>query len=294
MPSDSQPLSLVVTADDFGIGVQTSRGIIQAHLQGPVTATSVMVVTGKHIEDSVPLLADAPRLDLGLHLVLTQAGHRPLVAKKSSGLIDRQGNFLSNRRLWIRSLLGRLNAAGVAEEIAAQAELFQKLIGRRPDYVDGHHHAHQLPAIRQALASLVRTIRTLPGITRITREPPEIRKNVPTSRSRRRAANYLGNQAGPYFSERGVWANDFYFGMISDEDLKSPFPWEVYLRNLPQIGVVEWVVHPGLEDATLTGRDSYIKQRPVELGALTGKDGVAKWEFLRGRLARKSALAAKK
>ena len=39
-------LALIVTADDFGLGPATSEGIIRAHLEGPVTATSMMVVTG--------------------------------------------------------------------------------------------------------------------------------------------------------------------------------------------------------------------------------------------------------
>ena len=51
------PLAVVVTADDFGIGRLTSEGIIQAHLHGPVTATSLMTITADHVLASVPLIA---------------------------------------------------------------------------------------------------------------------------------------------------------------------------------------------------------------------------------------------
>src|SRR3954451_14933165 len=84
--------SLVVTADDFGIGRKTSEGIIKAHLHDPVTATSLMAITGDHVRASVPLLADAPNLDVGLHLVLTNCGEKPLMARESSGLLARDGS----------------------------------------------------------------------------------------------------------------------------------------------------------------------------------------------------------
>jgi predicted glycoside hydrolase/deacetylase ChbG (UPF0249 family) len=290
MTSESQPLSLVVTADDFGIGLQTSRGIIQSHLKGPVTGTSVMVITGKHVEESIPLLAEAPNLDVGLHLVLTKCGHCPLVATQSSGLTDKEGNFLTNKKLWISAMLGKIKSAAVAEEIVAQAEKFEKLLGKRPAYVDAHHHAHQLPGIRQALIGVTRTVRLLPPLTRVTIEPPDIRKNVPTSRLRRRAANWLGTRAASAFSAGKIKTNDFYFGMLSEEDLKQSFPWENYLHNLPKQGVVEWVVHPGMSDPTLAGRDSYQIERTLELEALTSQEGIKHWDHLRPALARKSAV----
>ena len=59
--------SLIVTADDFGFGVPTSRGIIRAHQAGVVTSTSLMVVTGEHAKASIPLLEHAPKLEVGLH-----------------------------------------------------------------------------------------------------------------------------------------------------------------------------------------------------------------------------------
>ncbi len=100
---------MVVTADDFGIGLKTSQGIIQAHLRGPVTATSLMSITGDHVRSSIPLLADAPNLDVGLHVVLTSCGEKAVVARESSGLVDKDGYFFSNGKLWIKALTGRLN-----------------------------------------------------------------------------------------------------------------------------------------------------------------------------------------
>jgi predicted glycoside hydrolase/deacetylase ChbG (UPF0249 family) len=285
----STQLRLVVTADDFGIGRRTSEGIIDAHLHGPVTATSVMVVTGEHLESSLPLLADAAKLEVGIHLVLTRCGHRPLKAKKSSGLCDEDG-FVTNGRLWLKAFAGRLERSAVVEEIAAQAELFRKLLGRAPAYVDAHHHAHQLPTIRDALVEVIASGLLAP-ITRKTIEPAQMLRRAVGARRNRRAAHLLGKRAAKKFSQSKIWSNDFYFGMLDAAALRREFPWRHFLDQMPDSGVVEWVVHPGYPDESLSGRDSYCAQRAVELRALTDPAIAHHWEKLRSCLAQKSALA---
>jgi predicted glycoside hydrolase/deacetylase ChbG (UPF0249 family) len=283
------PLSLIVTADDFGIGRNTSQGIIRAHLEGPVTATSMMTITGDHVRRSIPLLEQAPNLEVGLHLVLTRCGEKPVMARQSSGLVDRDGEFFSNGKLWTRAFTRKLDINGVADEIAAQTELFHKLMGRPPAYVDGHHHAHQLPIVRDALLRVMEHD-LLPRITRVTLEPVKIRRKVGSVRLKRKAARFLGKQAAKYFSTRWVWSNDGFFGMLGRGDLRRPFPWQKYLKNLPEEGAIEWVVHPGEEDETLIDRDDYRAARVKELHALTSPQGVKAWEHLRGFLGRKSDL----
>jgi chitin disaccharide deacetylase len=283
------PLALVVTADDFGIGVETSRGIIRAHKQGPVTATSLMTITGEHVRSSVGLLAEAPDLDVGLHVVLTNCGHPPLVAGPSSGLVGRDRHFLSNGQLWRNAFTGRLNRAAVAEEIAAQAELFHQLLGRRPMFVDGHHHAHQLPIIRDALLEVIQQ-GLLPRVTRTTIESPKMIRRVPSAVVKRLAANFLGRRASPIFRSHGFFTNDYYFGMLSPHLLQQNFPWQPFLDHFPNSGVIEWVVHPGMLDDSLIGRDDYRAGRVKELESLTNPQGIKSWEHLRQNLTRKSLL----
>ena len=287
------PFSLIVTADDFGIGRKTSEGIIRAHLHGPVTAASLMTITGDHARASVPLLAEAPNLDVGLHLVLTRCGEKPIMARPSSGLVDRYGEFLTNGKLWIKAFTGKLDQVGVADEIAAQTELFHKLVGRAPDYVDGHHHAHQLPIVREALLDVM-AADLLPRVTRVTTEASSIEWKVGSAKIRRMAARFLGRQAADRFLKGWVWNNDSFFGMLSAGDLRRAFPWDRYLKALPETGVIEWVVHPGLPDETLAGRDDYNAARSIELEALISEAGVKKWEHLRPHLARKSIVHKKR
>jgi predicted glycoside hydrolase/deacetylase ChbG (UPF0249 family) len=289
MQRQEAALAVVVTADDFGIGVKTSEGIIQAHRNGPVTATSLMTITEDHVARSVPLLADAPELDVGLHLVLTHCGHRPLAAKKSSGLVGRDGFFHSNGRLWMKSFSDGLNKAAVVEEISAQAEMFRRLLGRAPSYVDCHHHAHELPTIREAIVEVISS-GLLPAITRTTIEPPGVWRNVRGVRMKRMAAGMIGRRAAELFAAHHICSNDYFLGMISAADQRKEFPWDDFLRSLPKHGIVEWVVHPGYADETLQGRDDYVAQREKELRSLTSAAGQNEWKGIKPFLTRKSRL----
>lgn len=258
----------MITADDFGFGVATSAGIIHAHLHGPVGRTSMMVVTGDHAMASAQLLGEAPKLKVGLHLVFTDVGAAALAATRSSGFVHAQGRFLSIQQLYFRCVSGRIDSSAVFDEICAQAELFGKLVGTPPSHVDGHHHAHQFPVIRQAMLRAM-SAGVLPRATRRTVEPPGMLASVPSCRPRRMILNVLGQSASADFRREGVWVNDHFFGVLGETDLKQENPWQGYLAALPRRGSVEWMVHPGFYDESLVGRDSYIKGRVLELAALT-------------------------
>ena len=292
-PLPNPPESLIVTADDFGFGVATSRGIIRAYQAGIVTATSLMAVTGDHVAASIPLLADASTLEIGLHLVLTGRSQRPLVAGFSSGLVGRDGGFHSLPKLLWLAWRRRLNRQAVFDEICAQAAKAATLLGRPPAYVDGHHHAHQLPVIREALIDAIRN-GVLPAITRCTVEAPSVRSQVPGCTLRRAVMHRLGSAARPLFAEARVWANDSCFGMIAPRDLRLPSPWGRYLPHLPAKGSVEWFVHPGEADDTLAGRDSYFHERPMELDSLIQLTRHPDWPRWAAVLTDKSALVRRR
>src|SRR5580700_8782750 len=60
---------LVVNADDFGFTRDVNQGIVEAHRDGILTATTLMA-TGAAFEDAVRLARAHPSLDIGVHLVL--------------------------------------------------------------------------------------------------------------------------------------------------------------------------------------------------------------------------------
>jgi len=102
---------LIVTADDFGISRGVNRGIVEAHRQGILTSTSLMVYRPAAVEAAV-LGRDCPALSVGLHLELDPGGMADVPAE-----LDRQ--------------LGR----------------FTELLGAPPTHVDSHHDVHKNPRV---------------------------------------------------------------------------------------------------------------------------------------------------
>jgi hypothetical protein len=266
---------LVVTADDFGIGRETSRGIVDAARQGPVTATSALAVA-EACEASLPLLDEAPALELGLHVALT-GRFRPLAATARSGFVGRDGRFGEPRHLALGCLARRVSRAAVRDEIGAQAERLRRLAGRPLVHFDGHHHVHQLPLIREVVAELAQE-GVLPGITRVTVEPPAVRRMVRGERLHRAILHRLGRTARAVFTAHGLSTNDALFGTL--RPAAAGFPWAAHLAHLPAGGVVEWLVHPGRPDPTLAGRDGYREGRMTEWRALTAPEHRRWWEHL--------------
>ena len=284
-PEAAEGRLLIVTADDFGIGMETSRGIIDAARDGPVTATSALVVA-EQCERSMALLPAAPGLELGLHLALT-GRFRPLMATPASGFVGRDGRFGGLAGLALACGLRRASRAALRDEIAAQAERLRRLAGRPLAHFDGHHHVHELPVVREVVAELSRA-GGLPLATRVTAEPPGVRAGVPGERLRRAAIDGLGRWARAGFEAAGLRMNDAAFSTLRPS--ATGFPWQAYLAHLPPGGAVEWIVHPGRPDPTIHGTDGYVEARVVEWRALIAPEHRPLWERLAWRRGGKSAL----
>ena len=117
---------LIVNADDFGISVGVNQGIVQAHLAGIVTSTSLMV-DRPAAEDAVDHARQLPDLSVGLHFV-----------EPDDVDID--------------------DAARLADTLAGQLDRFHQLVGRPPTHLDSHHHVHlegqRLPSFVAAAGAL--------------------------------------------------------------------------------------------------------------------------------------------
>jgi predicted glycoside hydrolase/deacetylase ChbG (UPF0249 family) len=100
---------LIVNADDFGLTEGVTRGIVEAHLHGIVTSTSLMV-DGSAAEQAARLMDEHPSLSVGLHFVDDGPG------------LDEPDH--------------------AAREFARQLERFRALTGSDPTHVDSHHHVH--------------------------------------------------------------------------------------------------------------------------------------------------------
>src|SRR5271155_5869108 len=110
---------LIVTADDYGIGPQTSRGLLELGLEGRITAT-VLLVNSPYAEPAVRSWLQAGRpIPLGWHPCLTL--DRPVLPpERVPSLVDGQGKFRPLGGFMRRVALGRLSADEIRAELYAQ------------------------------------------------------------------------------------------------------------------------------------------------------------------------------
>jgi len=127
---------------------------MQAHHQGVLTSTSLMVAGGAAAE-AVALARETPTLAVGLHVVVT-GGRAILPPKQIPHLVDASGRFPDDpvRTGW-RYFMSRTVQQELAWELAAQFERFAAT-GLRLSHVDGHLHMHVHPTVFKLLLPLAR------------------------------------------------------------------------------------------------------------------------------------------
>lgn len=121
---------LIFNADDFGASTGVNRGILESHVHGVVTSTSLMV-TGRAVHEAVAMSRDHPRLAIGLHW-------------------DVWGE--DEREFDINDL------SAVRYEFYRQLDEFHRLMDRMPTHIDSHRHAHRekklMPLFRELVEPL--------------------------------------------------------------------------------------------------------------------------------------------
>lgn len=137
---------VVLCADDFGLSTAIDRGILALVDRGRLTATGCMVAGPAFQRDAAALGERAERIDVGLHFALTDL---PPLAPIAS--LDPAGGVPSLGRVLGRALSGRIAYEEITAEIGRQVDRFRAVLGRDPDFIDGHQHVHVLPGVRRGL-----------------------------------------------------------------------------------------------------------------------------------------------
>jgi chitin disaccharide deacetylase len=222
------------------------------------------------------------KADIGLHLTLTD--HAPL------GTMPRlapHGQLPSNGRLILAALTGRLDKLEIADEIERQIDAFEQALGRPPAFIDGHHHVHQLPVIRDAvLAAFERRLAGAGGYLRVCCEPRGeiVRRGVAPLRAM--IIDALGQPFAKAVKARGIPCNDSFRGVRSfdaKEDTAQIF--ERFVEGSGERPLA--MCHPGFVDGVLRGLDSVTDTREAEyaylasdaFGDLLARQGVSLARF---------------
>lgn len=238
---------LLTTADDFGIGPETSRDILDLAERGLVRST-VLLVNSPFARDGVRQWRRRGRpVELGWHPCLTlDAPIAPPATIPS--LVDHRGRFHPLGRFLRRLLQGRLVEDEIESELSAQYVRFLELTETLPRNVNGHHHVHVFGPVRRALARVLHGQAPAPFVRRVIERRATL-LGVRGGRLKRFALTRFGANGSREFP-----GNDELIGITDPPFVRNPrffVEWLARSRGRD----VELTCHPGHLDRTLIGRD---------------------------------------
>jgi predicted glycoside hydrolase/deacetylase ChbG (UPF0249 family) len=242
-----------VNADDFGFTPDVNQGIVECHLKGILTATTLMA-NGEAYEDALRLARETPTLDIGAHLVLIG------------------GNSLVTGKAYPKSV-AQLMGALARRELRPYEELRSQVVrifesGVRPTHLDTHKHTHLAPPVLDAVARLAGEFDV-----RWVRRPFDfplnaLRGGVP--RLKRLTSDALGMMRRRFhriLKQHGCRTTDHFAGFQITGRFRTAELVDL-LAILPD-GSTELMVHPGRCGPALRAAPTRLKEsREQELEAL--------------------------
>lgn len=243
------PRRLIVNADDFGFTHDVNEGIVEAHCEGILTATTLMA-NGDAFDHAVTLARQTRSLDVGCHLVLVQGRSVADPSKELPQTVSALAKLLFQRQI------------PVYEELLAQVKKIVRA-GIRPTHLDTHKHTHLLPPVLDAVARLAQEFR-IPWVRRpfdfgidngakLTKSAVAVGMRVTRPGFARTLAQLRTTDHFAGFQITGT---------LGEANLIAT------LERLPE-GITEFMCHPGKLGPELRAARTRLKEsREVELHAL--------------------------
>ena len=248
---------LVVNADDFGFTPDVNAGIVEAHRNGILTATTLMA-NGDAFDDAVRLARETPSLDVGCHLVLIQ-GRSLLTGRALPSSVPKLLAALARREL------------RVYDELAAQVRHIEQA-GIRPTHLDTHKHTHLAPPVLEAVARLAAEHEA-----RWVRRPFDFPMSAARGAApliKRLTSDALATTRGRFhrvLEKRGCRTTDHFAGFLLTGRFRTAELVEL-LGAIPE-GSTEFMCHPGRCGGALRAARTRLKEsRERELEALVAPE----------------------
>ena len=132
-------------ADDYALNTPISQAILHLLKSGRIQATSCMTQAPDwelHGAKLREVKNAQPQTQIGLHFNLTHHFSDEMLFKPL-------GNLMLSA--WFRML----SEAQIHQTLVYQWQRFIDVMGRAPDFIDGHQHVHQFPIIRDVLLTFL-------------------------------------------------------------------------------------------------------------------------------------------
>ncbi len=285
---------LLVIADDFGIGPNTTSGILQLASRGIVTGSVVLVNAPEAAESVRRWRQLGSPLELGWHPNLTLDA--PLAPpSRVASLIGADGTFWPLGTFLKRWLLGMLDPREIRLELELQLRRFIDLVGQPPPFVNTHQHVALFAPVGEILLQLLAGLQVKPYVRRI-QEPWPVLRTLGGARLKRAVLGLLGRRLSRMQEAHGFPGNDWLAGITTPACLNDRSFFVRWLQAMPG-QVVELMCHPGRLDATLIGRDcsdsdGLMQQRVNELRWLRDPEFIEAIEAAGFRLTSPGAICA--
>jgi hopanoid biosynthesis associated protein HpnK len=265
-PQSTSRIPLIINGDDFGYSPAVNRAILQAHQEGVLTSTSLMV-NERAADEAVQLAKATPSLAVGLHLVLV-LGRAALPSMQIPHLVNADGKFTNSP--FVAGLKYFFSPAARRElnyEMRAQFEKFVAT-GLPFSHVDGHTHLHMHPVIFDELLKLceefnVKRLRVVKGELRVSLRLD--RSHLPLQLVNGIVFNLLARRCEKRLRGRGFVVPENVYGLLQTGNLNEDY----WLGLIPQMARTscEIYAHPLAPDA----EDWNARENPrgaIELQAL--------------------------
>ena len=262
---------LIVNADDFGYTSGVNRAIVEAHLRGVVTSSTLMA-NGAAFAEAAELAKTLPKLSVGCHVVLTDG--EPVLAAGQLPSLTTEAHFRDGMvEFAARAVAGSIDANQIAAEATAQIRKIQSA-GIAVSHFDTHKHTHLFPKIlrpllRAAASCGVRAVRNPFGPRLPLRSSHLLTR--PSLWTRHVEVRVLGAFAGIFreaVDREGFTTPDGTLGIVVTGALDETLFYAI-ARSIPE-GTWEFVCHPGYNDQDLqAGKTRLRESRETELRVLT-------------------------
>lgn len=253
------PIRIVVCADDYALTSGVSRAIRELLAARRISATSVMTGSAFWPAEAAPLKEVAGDADIGLHVTLTdQKPLGPMPAFAPSG------RFPPLATVFRAGLTLSLPLAEIETEIERQVEAFMVHYGSPPAHIDGHHHMHQLPGVRDIAVRVAARVGLGHTWVRSCAErlPLIARRRIAPLKAA--VIGALGTGIARKAAAQGVPSNSGFSGVYDFAGEPRPLC-DLFARFLDGVrsnGLV--MCHPGHADKSLAGLDAMTVAREAE------------------------------
>lgn len=237
---------LVVNADDFGFTRDVNDGIVEAHRNGILTATTLMA-TGEAFDHAVCLARENPDLDIGCHLVLVGSEGFPASVPALVAAVARR-------------------KIPIYYELAKQVRRILDA-GLTPTHLDAHKHTHLLPPVLDAVARISEEF-GIPWVRRPFDFPLDAGGVGIGKRLVSRGMGVMRGRFQRVLTRRGCRMTDHFAGFRITGNYDAAELARL-IGKLPE-GSTEFMCHPGILGPELRAARTRLKEsREAELRALS-------------------------